>query len=175
MAEPTEPNPLPRQSSPDLQVETPVVPDAEQDSASMLERLKSIDYNDHKAALVGIGAAAVVLGVGVYRLSRRHGGKEISISFGDRRMEKEGVISLVERTRQGGAAVSAAVSAAALAGLGKTKDVFGMDDVDGKPEVTYPLERDSDTAKHAKTLRKFGGWLVDIYDRRQKPKDDSIE
>ncbi len=130
------------------------------DPATWRERLKDVDYNDHKAAVLAIGAAAVALGVGVYTLSKKHGEKQIRIGYGDRRMQAGGIISLVERTRQGGAAVSAATSAAALEALGQTKDIFGMDDDEG---ISYPLERATDKSKHTKVLKKFGGWMMDVY------------
>lgn len=150
----------------DVELASAEAAEAEQ---SWAERLKAIDWSDHKAAIVTVGAAALAAGVGVYALSRRHGdksGNEISITFGDRRMQKEGVISLVQRTIHGGTAVGAAVSKTALDALQGSKDVFGMDDEEG---TTYPLAREEDTSK-TKAIRKAAGWLVDIYSGHAKKK-----
>jgi hypothetical protein len=126
------------------------------DPATLLERIKSIDYQNHTAAIISLGAASLALGVGVYALSKRGNAKEFFVAFGDRRLEKKGVISLGERVEHG-MAVALPISAEAFAQL-KDKDLFSMDRTDG---FGFPLTNPEDLEKYTNSVRRAGGWLVD--------------
>ena len=159
---------LPEVSADSNQPETP---------EGWVERLRGINFSEHRTAIVVVGAAAVAAGVGAYALSRRGGrAEQFFVSFADRRAAQQGIISLGESV-QGGAAVSVPVSEAALAALEATKStgttmkaLFAM--TGQKPggeagDFAYPLTGDREQVRqHGETARKAAGWLMDHFSRR---------
>lgn len=146
-------------------------PDLPKDSKGWAEYLKNIDYRDHKKAMVGLGAAAAFgVGVGVYALSKKRGGGNFFVRFGDRHWEEKGVISVGESV-EGGAAVGLPISENALKRVGSGREIFSMERAEGSASYRfdYPAENEADVPHHTSVLRRFGGMLLDHFRPQETP------
>jgi hypothetical protein len=130
------------------------------DSKGWLEFATKIDPRDHKKAAAGLGLAiATGLGVGVYALSKKHGSKTVKVAFGDRHLEKEGVVSMLEAGRDGKFAVGLPQDE------GNHPEEFSMDaEVDGTLAIVRPNGQHSEL--HESRLQKAREWLVDLLTQR---------
>jgi len=128
--------------------------------ATLLDRLRQVDYKDPKAIAV-IGAVAVTVGVGTYLLSKRHGGGSFFVRYGDRHMAEAGVISLGEMAEHG-AAVSLPVSSEALDMLQESPMLFAMD----SEGLARPTLGDAEhSRRHTAGAKRAAEWLIDHLSR----------
>jgi hypothetical protein len=130
--------------------------------AGWAERLSSLDfYKDHKKSIAVLGAAALVVGVGVY--AKRHGAGKVFVGYADRHAEQAGVISLGEVVEYGAAiAVPTRSEDPAQTGTGKrvqaaSKLLFAMT---GQPgEVVRPSGDPEQASKYNAVATRAAGWL----------------
>jgi hypothetical protein len=121
-----------------------------------VEFLGSIDYKEHKKAIVALGAAAAVgVGVGVVI---KAGSKRLKVRYADRHYEEKGVISVVETGEHAKIAAGLPTSEAALEGVADGPEIFVMDEAG----LGRPHSGQMDPA-HVSTLQWLGGRIADHF------------
>jgi hypothetical protein len=91
-----------------------------------VEFIGSINYKEHKKAIVALGAAAAIgVGVGVVI---KAGSKRLKVRYADRHYEEKGVISVVEIGENGKIAAGLPTSQVALDSVGDGPEIFVMDE-----------------------------------------------
>jgi hypothetical protein len=157
--------PVPNEGEGSLPEELPDTP------AGWAERLSSLDfYKDHRKSIAVLGAAALVVGVGVY--AKRHGGGKIFVNFADRHAEEAGVISLGEAVEYG-AAIAVPTRAedpnqtdAARKVSAVSRLLFAMT---GEPgEVVRPSGNPEQAGQYNAVATRAAGWLSEHFTSQAK-------
>lgn len=133
-------------------IEPAVLQQGPADEATLLERLRNIDYSDHTGAMIAAGAAIGGLVALGYAIKKHHG---ISAGFADRHNEDKGIISIL--SMDGKLAASLPSGPEVLQKL-KDKDIFSMHRKDGERghRFGYPLLGNAEhIEEHRNVLRKL--------------------
>jgi len=135
------------------------------DTQSWLEFAQKIDPRDHKKAAASLGTLLVLgVGLGGYVLSKKHGAKKVSIVYGDRHLQDEKVVSMVDSSRDGKFAIGVPQDEGEHAGE------FSMDvNEAGELEIVRPHGEHNET--HESRIRKATEWAVDLLKQRLGSKE----